>query len=188
VHLEPLTQAHVPGLVRAANIDRSSYGFTRVPDDERSMSEFVSAVTTEQAEGTCVPFAIVSTRDSLVVGTTRFLDLQYWPLPGDTRARSLPSVGEIGGTWLAAPSQGNGTNREAKVLMLDHAFDQWGTWRIRFQTDARNTRSRTALERLGARFEGVQRAHKLAADGTLRDTAWYSILGEEWPASRRRLT
>ena len=132
------------------------------------MSEFVSAVTTEQAEGTCVAFAIVSTRDSLVLGTTRFLDLQYWPLPGDTRARSLPSVGEIGSTWLAAPSQGNGTNREAKVLMLDHAFDQWGTWRIRFQTDARNTRSRKALERLGARFEGVQRARKLASDGTVR--------------------
>lgn len=188
VRLELLTEAHVPALVRAANVDRSSYTFTRVPEDEPSMSTFVSALTKERAEGTCVPFAIVSTQDGLVVGTTRFLDLQFWPLPGDTNARPFPSVAEIGGTWLTAPSQGNGTNREVKLLMLDHAFDVWGAWRIRFQTDARNKRSRTALESLGARHEGVQRAHKLASDGTVRDTAWYSILRSEWPAARWRMT
>nr|WP_157467028.1 GNAT family protein [Frankia sp. QA3] len=99
----------------------------------------------------------------------------------------LPSVAEIGGTWLAASAQRTAVNTEAKLLLLGHAFDAWATLRVCLKTDARNARSRAAIERLGARFEGVRRAHVLAFDGTARDSAYYSIVRAEWPGVRAGL-
>lgn len=99
-----------------------------------------------------------------------------------------PSVAEIGSTWFASSAQRTAANTETKILMLDHAFDVWRCYRVSFQTDARNERSRAAIERIGATFEGVRRAHKQAADGGIRDTAYFSILRAEWPAARNRLT
>eukprot|EP00920_Eleutheroschizon_duboscqi_P016862 GHVT01040094.1.p1 GENE.GHVT01040094.1~~GHVT01040094.1.p1 ORF type:complete len:152 (+),score=26.94 GHVT01040094.1:58-456(+) len=98
-----------------------------------------------------------------------------------------PVVGEIGSTWLSADVQRTGVNRQMKLLQLTHAFEVWGMLRVTFKTDARNTRSRHALEAIGARFEGVRRLHALASDGSLRDSAYYSILSSEWPAVRARL-
>ncbi len=94
---------------------------------------------------------------------------------------------EIGSTWLRASAQRTAANTEAKLLMLAHAFDVWNCYRVAFQTDARNRRSHASIERLGATFEGVRRAHKLAADGTLRNTAYFSLLAGEWPPARSRL-
>jgi RimJ/RimL family protein N-acetyltransferase len=88
---------------------------------------------------------------------------------------------EIGWTWLAADVQRTGVNTAMKRLMLEYAFDVWQVHRVTLKTDARNTRSRRAIERLGARAEGVRRAHHPAADGTIRDSAYYSILRDEWP-------
>jgi RimJ/RimL family protein N-acetyltransferase len=125
--------------------------------------------------------------DGEVVGATRFLDLQYWPV-GDGRQGDVPVVAEIGGTWLAPKVHRSAVNTEAKLLMLTHAFETWRVRRVSLKTDARNARSRAAIERLGARFDGVLRAHMPAADAGLRDSAFYSILDSEWPQIHARLT
>jgi RimJ/RimL family protein N-acetyltransferase/N-acetylglutamate synthase-like GNAT family acetyltransferase len=172
--LAHLTLDHVPGLVWAATEDRSSFAFTRVPADAAGMTTHVQALLGEQRTGATVPFVILDSDSGRVLGMTRYLGLDYW------NGSATPSVAEIGSTWLCRSAQGTGVNREAKHLMLDHAFRVWGVHRVSFRTDARNGRSRRAIEALGATFEGVQRAHKPAADGGVRDTAWYSILAQEW--------
>jgi RimJ/RimL family protein N-acetyltransferase len=90
-------------------------------------------------------------------------------------------VAEIGSTWLASSAQRTGCNTEAKLLMLGHAFDTWGVLRVTLKTDSRNTRSRRSIERTGGRFEGIRRAHARAVDGSVRDSAYYSIVATEWP-------
>jgi RimJ/RimL family protein N-acetyltransferase len=118
------------------------------------------------------------------VGATRFLNVEFWKWPpGSPRQRGtdVPDVVEIGGTWLAPSVQRTGINTEAKLLMLTHAFETWRVHRVSFLTDARNTRSRAAILRLGARFDGVLRANRVASDGGIRDTAAYSIVEGEWP-------
>jgi N-acetyltransferase len=132
-----------------------------------------------------------------IVGTSRFLDLEVfsWPPPWPPGVASgsspsdmtLPTVAEIGSTWYAPSVQRTGVNTECKLLMLTHAFEVWHTLRVTLKTDARNQRSRSAIQRLGAVFEGVRRAHVPASDGGIRDTAYYSILAEEWPAVRENL-
>ncbi|MET0275509.1 MAG: GNAT family protein, partial [Acidimicrobiia bacterium] len=94
---------------------------------------------------------------------------------------------EIGSTWLAASAQATPVNTEAKLLLLRHAFDTWRVERVTFKTDARNERSRRAIERIGATFEGVRRAHTIASDGTIRDSAYFSIVRSEWPAIEHEL-
>lgn len=132
--------------------------------------------------GLAVPFATRDLARDRVVGSTRFLDLDRWD-----PAAAAPTVVEIGATWLARSAQRTAVNTEAKLLMLTHAFDVWRVRRVSFKTDARNERSRRAIERLGARFEGVRRAHMLAADGAARDSVYFSIVAAEWPAVKRRL-
>ncbi len=94
---------------------------------------------------------------------------------------------EIGWTWLAADAQRTALNTEAKLLMLAHAFESWRVVRVNLRTDARNARSRAAIERLGARLDGILRAHVPASDGGVRDTTTYSLLAAEWPAAKARL-
>ena len=91
---------------------------------------------------------------------------------------------EIGWTWLSPAAQGTGANTEAKFLMLEHAFERLGAMRVELKTDALNARSRAALAGIGATFEGVFRRHQLMADGRVRDSAWYAITDEDWPAVR----
>jgi RimJ/RimL family protein N-acetyltransferase len=125
-----------------------------------------------------------------VVGATRFFNIEFWPWPPDNvnqRGVDRPDVVEIGWTWLAAAAQRTPVNTEAKLLMLAHAFDHWRVHRVSLMTDARNQRSRNAILRLGARFDGVLRAARPASDGTIRDTAAFSILEEEWRAVRANL-
>jgi RimJ/RimL family protein N-acetyltransferase len=199
--LEPLTQAAVPGLMAAAGESRDSYGYTRVPADPDEMHAYVAAALDDEAAGIALPFvtwAAEGGADGRIVGSTRFLDLEYWAgagswPPGVRRpapegaARRAPSVAEIGSTWLAASAQRTPANTEAKLLMLTQAFEVWGTHRVTLKTDARNARSRVAIERLGAVFEGIRRAHVPALDGTIRDSAYFSVLAPEWPAIRERL-
>lgn len=186
VRLEPLSRGHVPGLAAAAAEDRASYAFTHVPDGHAETAEYVATALAELAGGRVLPFAVVRTRDDAVVGSTRFLDMEVLGRPGvvvpdDERP---PSVVEIGSTWYAASAQRTALNTEVKLLLLGHAFDVWRVLRVSLKTDARNQRSRTAIERLGARSEGIRRAHTTASDGTIRDSAYYSILAAEWPAVR----
>jgi RimJ/RimL family protein N-acetyltransferase len=186
VRLEPLSLAHAAGLAAAGAGDRSTFGLTHVPDGDSPASGYIAALLADADAGSALPFATLLP-DGEVVGATRFLDLQYWPL-GDARPRGVPVVAEIGGTWLAPRVQRTAVNTEAKLLMLTHAFETWRVRRVSLKTDARNARSRRAIERLGARFDGVLRAHSPAADGGLRDTAFYSIVDAEWPEVRARLT
>ncbi|MCU1344528.1 MAG: N-acetyltransferase [Acidimicrobiia bacterium] len=193
VRLEPLSLAHVADLVAAAAQDRASYAFTAVPATLEAAEQYVQAALADQATGSSLPFATIDAASGAVVGSTRFLDLDYWDEPrliagpSAPKANAIPTVAEIGATWLAASAQRSAVNTEAKLLMLGHAFDQWKVHRVTLKTDARNHRSRQAIERLGAQFEGIRRAHVLATDGTIRDSAYYSIVAAEWPAVRRGL-
>jgi N-acetyltransferase len=188
VRLEPLTIEHGPALAHAAAGDRSTFGFTHVPDGIESARAYVHAALEDQARGNVLPFAILSARSGRVVGSTRFLDLQYWALAERAeRPEGTPVAAEIGATWLAPDAQRTPVNTEAKLVMLRHAFQTWQVQRVSLKTDARNARSRVAIERLGARFDGVLRRFSPAVDGGLRDAAFYSILDSEWPAIRADL-
>ena len=190
VRLEPLGPAHAAGLVAAAAEDRATYGYTWVPDGPAQAEAFVAEAIAEARAGNHLPFATVRLHDERVVGSTRFIDMEPWPWPqGCARQRTgIPDAVEIGHTWLAASAQRTAINTEAKLLMMEHAFEAWAVHRVRLKTDARNARSRAAIERLGASFEGVLRAHQPAPDGSVRDTAFFSVVATEWPAVRDRLT
>jgi RimJ/RimL family protein N-acetyltransferase len=192
VTLRPMAIDDVDALAAAAAEDRSTYGFTPVPAGAAAMSEYVEGVLADERAGWALPFVTTLTADGRVVGSTRFLDLDDWR--GERRvggapvgAVGTPRTAEIGGTWLAASVQRTAVNTEAKLLMLRHAFDTWDVERITFKTDARNARSRVAIERLGAHFEGIRRAHVRASDGGVRDSAYYSIVRDEWPGVRAGL-
>jgi N-acetyltransferase len=190
VCLEPLGIDHVDALVAAATESRASYGFTAVPQDVASTIAYVEAALADRRRGWALPFAINDLTHDRIVGSTRFLDLDYWnrsSAPPVAEEPAIPSVAEIGSTWLAASAQRTGVNTEAKLLMLTHAFETWNVHRITFKTDVRNHQSRRAIERIGAIFEGVRRAHVQAIDGTIRDTAYYSIVADEWARVKRAL-
>ena len=189
VRLEPLRLAHVPALVVAAGESRTTYAFSWVPDGEEAMQAYVEDALAARAAGDQLPFTSVRRADGLVVGTTRFSDVAPWSWPAGHPLQRLdrPDVAEIGHTWLAASAQRTGINTEAKSLMLHHAFDGWDVHVVRLRSDCRNARSRAAIERLGARFEGIRRADRPGADGTVRDSAFYSISRAEWPSVRDRL-
>jgi N-acetyltransferase len=189
VRLEPLTLAHVPALCRAASGPRDTYAFTAVPVAEAPMRAYVEAALAEQAARRALPFATLDA-SGIVVGATRFGNIEFWPWPpgnANQRGAEVPDAVEIGWTWLAASAQRTAVNTEAKLLMLTHAFERWRVHRVSLMTDARNARSRAAIERLGARADGVLRAQRPATDGSIRDGAAYSIVESEWPAVKARL-
>jgi len=182
VVLEALALAHVDVLLAAASEDRATYDFTWVPHDAASTLEYVETALADERAGEALPYAVRLPEGGRVVGSTRFLDLEYWD------DAEIPNAVEIGSTWLAASVQGTRVNPAMKLLMLAHAFDTWNVERVTFKTDARNEQSRRAISNLGAQFEGIRRAHKYASDGTVRDSAYFSIIRAEWPEVRERLT
>jgi N-acetyltransferase len=190
VRLEPLELRHVPALVAAASARRETFRLTTTPDGEAEAHAYVTAALEAHAAGVALPFATVSLPLGRVVGSTRFGNLERWTWPKGhpgAHADGAPDAGEIGWTWLAEEVQRTAVNTEAKRLMLAHAFETWRFHRVTLKTDVRNARSRAAIERLGARLDGVVRAHFPAVDGTLRDSASYSILAAEWPSVRAHL-
>jgi N-acetyltransferase len=191
VALDPLTAEHAEPLLVAASASRDTYGLTRVPSTMDESRAYVALALDEQARGVSVPFATREARTGRVVGSTRFMTIERWKWPpvASNRQRNPEHADavEIGSTWLSADAQRTGINTHAKLLMLGHAFDVWEVHRVTLKTDARNARSRTAIERIGGRLDGVLRAHMPAFDGGVRDTAFFSILREEWPAVRARL-
>ena len=190
VLLEPLSLEHVPDLVRAATRSRETYEFTGVPADEPSMRRYVEDALAERDLGTMLPFATIDCHAKLVVGTTRFGNIEFWNWPDGSshqRGTHLPDVAEIGWTWLAPEAQQTGINTEAKLLMLTFAFESWLVHHVSFRADAPNKRSRAAIERIGGRLDGVVRAVQIAYDGSIRDMAVYSVLDSEWPAAKQRL-
>ena len=144
--------------------------------DEADARAYVKAALAEVAAGRQLPFVVRDARDGAWLGMTRYMDLQ------------LDHGGlEIGHTWLVPAAWCTAVNSAAKRLLLGHAFERLGAARVCLKTDVRNHRSRRAIERLGAQHEGIARHHMRRADGSMRDSVYYSILADEWPAVRARL-
>lgn len=187
VTLRPLTDADVTAIAAAAAESRQHYLYTGVPDGVEEARRYIERALASRDAGERMPFAIVW--QDRIVGSTSYLELERWRWPsGSVRQRTdRPDAVEIGSTWLAASAQRTRCNTEAKYLMLSHAFDVWEVHRVSLRTDERNARSRQAIERLGAVFEGVRRADIPGQDGSVRNSAYYSILKPEWPEVRKRL-
>jgi len=185
VELIPLDPAHADELLAAASVDRSSYGFTEVPGDAQHMVRYIDHLLAKRRAGTDLPFTQRRVADGRLVGCTRYLEVRRW------RGRTEPDEVEVGGTWLGAEAQRSAVNTEAKLLLLTHAFEVWRVDRVAVATDARNERSRQAIERIGARFEGVLRHHRPSMvpgeEGRPRDTALYAVTDDEWPVVRQGL-
>jgi RimJ/RimL family protein N-acetyltransferase len=177
VRLEPLSPSHEEGLWLASRDPRTWRWLSPVQPESRSAwSLWMEQALVAAEAGTEIPFATVSQATGEPIGSTRYLALR-------PEHRSL----EIGWTWLHPSAWGTGANAEAKLLQLRHAFEELGCRRVEFKTDALNERARAALEAIGAAFEGVHRKHMLVRDGENRDSAWYAIVDDDWPAARTRL-
>ncbi|MFK0096672.1 GNAT family N-acetyltransferase [Streptomyces sp. NPDC091040] len=184
VRLEPLEHRHAEGLLLAGQENRSSYGYTWVPGPGE-VEGYIDAQLGRAADGKLAPYVQVDRGSGRVIGATAFWEPRYWM--GDD---SLTAI-EVGFTWLAASAQGTGVNTESKYLLFRHAFEEWGVSRVDLKTDARNQRSRAAIQSVGATFEGVLRNWSPSwvpgEEGRLRDSAIFSITGEEWAGVRGRL-
>jgi N-acetyltransferase len=187
VTLRPLALADAGALALAAAESRGEYGYTRVPDSVEDARRYIELALSDRDAGRRMPFAIEW--HDRVVGSTSYLDIQQWRWPAGSplQRADYPDSVEIGSTWLAASAQRTRCNTEAKYLLLSHAFDVWRVHRVCLKTDERNARSRRAIERLGAVFEGLRRSDMPAQDGSVRSSAYYSIVQAEWPLVRKRL-
>ena len=176
VVLEPLAREHAAGLREAAQ----DMDWTWMPVDASAGPEAFAAwlddALARASEGLEVPFTTLDAATGTPIGSSRYLALR-------PEHRGL----EIGWTWLRRSAWSTGANVEAKLLMLEHAFERHGCMRVEFKTDALNERSRRALEALPARFEGVFSKHMLVESGRARDSAWYAITDDEWPSVRASL-
>lgn len=189
IRLEPLTYEHVNGLVAASAMDPKLYRWSPIPQGREEAARYVETALAGRKSGLVVPFATVRAADRMVLGSTRFFDIDWWAWPEGHPRHGLttPDVCEIGYTWLSRDAVRTAANTEAKLLMLTHAFEVWQVLRVCLNTDARNDRSAVAIERIGGRFEGVLRAHKIATDETARDSKRFSIVAAEWPEVKARL-
>ncbi len=187
VTLRPLSVDDVEALAAALAESREHYGFSEIPEGLEETRRYVEKALGQQATEQRIPFTIVWC--GRVVGTTSYYDFQpwEWPVGCDLQRQDRPDTLEIGYTWLAASAQRTRCNTESKYLLLSHAFDFWEVHRVCLRTDVRNERSRRAIERLGAQFEGVRRADMPGQDCTVRDSAFYSIVIAEWPQLQNRL-
>ncbi|MGE2734912.1 GNAT family N-acetyltransferase [Mycolicibacterium vaccae] len=175
VSLEPLAVEHVPEIeAAAADGELGALWFTGAPKPGEAR-RWVDARLAVQSPATGLTF-VVRTRDGRLVGSSSYLNV-------DPANRRL----EIGNTWYVASARRTGVNSETKLLMLGHAFDELGCVAVEFRTHFFNATSRAAIERLGAKLDGILRSHQLLPDGSRRDTVVYSVLDIEWPAVRSNL-
>ena len=176
VRLEPLRADHLADLERVA-FDLPIWQWTIMgPQDAAGLRRWVDTALANQEAGTERPFATIDVISGRAVGSSRYMTI----VPEHKRL-------EIGWTWIATAFQRTGANREAKLLQLTHAFETLGANRVEFKTHARNERSRNALAGIGATFEGVFRNHTIMPDGSLRDSAYFSVIAGEWPAVKAAL-
>jgi RimJ/RimL family protein N-acetyltransferase len=175
--LEPLQAHHAEtlfALVQQGGLNTSP--ILGLPQTFEQMHEYIGTALRWKAEGTAFPFVTVDVATNHAMGTTRFANFA----PEHFRI-------EIGWTWLAVPFQRTRVNTEVKYTMLRYAFEELGLHRVELKAHALNQQSRTAMERLGAQYEGILREHTLMPNGTFRDTVYYSILAHEWVAVKARL-
>lgn len=178
VRLEPLEERHRAPMLATAQQppDVFQWFLTDSLTKPQVFQVWFDDALRHSAAGTEVAWAIVRRSDGRLVGSTRYLDIR--------RAhRGL----EIGNTWHAREAQRTAINTEAKYLLLRHAFEVLGAVRVQLKTDERNEPSRRAIARLGAQFEGILRRYQTRFDGYVRNTAMFSLVAEDWPATRGRL-
>jgi RimJ/RimL family protein N-acetyltransferase len=177
VRLEPLNIAHIPGLAAVGCDDRiwelMLYGMIRTEEDVRT---WVDSLLKKQSAGTDMPFAVILLASGRVAGATRYMEM----LPEHRRL-------EIGGTWYGLEFQRTMVNTECKFLLLRYAFEVLDAIRVQFKADERNERSWRAIERIGAKREGTLRNHYIMPDGWRRNSVYYSIIDQEWPAVKEKL-
>jgi N-acetyltransferase len=176
VRLEPLRLSHIAALNEAAKDPRIWEFTSAVARNPAEMQKYVDTALDWQQAGTAVPFVTMTKDNREVIGSTRFANIDV----GNRRA-------EIGWTWINPNWWRTAVNTEAKYLMLRHAFERWNCVRVELKTGTKNQRSRDAILRLGATEEGTLRRHILQPDGSWRDTVYFSILEDEWPAVKREL-
>lgn len=189
VRLEPLALSHVAGLVAAAAVDPSLYRWSPVPQGEAEATRYVQTALEWREAGSAASFAVIWAADGEVIGSTRFFNLERWAWPPAhaSHGRRDPDACEIGYTWYTRPAIRTAANTASKLLMLTYAFEVWKVLRVCLHTDARNERSRAAIQRIGGKFEGILRAHRMAADFIPRDSARFSIIASEWAELKPRL-
>jgi RimJ/RimL family protein N-acetyltransferase len=172
--LEPLREDHLPGLC-AVGLDPELWRWTvTIVRTEEEMRRYVADALALVPQGSTMPYVTIDRASGRIAGSTRFGNY-------DAANRRV----EIGWTWVGREFQRTGLNTEAKFLMLTHAFDALGCNRVELKTDALNQQSRAAIRRIGGVEEGTLRAHMITQEGRVRDTVYFSILREEWPAVRR---
>jgi N-acetyltransferase len=189
IRLEPLERRHVEALAAASAGDPALYRWSPVPRGIEETARYVEAALSARDAGQSVPLATVRLADDRVIGSTRLYNFEFWEWPAGhaLHGRTTPDACEIGYTWLTHAAVRTAANTEAKLLMLTHAFEVWQVLRVCLHTDARNERSRAAIERIGGKFEGILRSHRVAADYIARDSARFSFIAGEWPAAKARL-
>ena len=177
VRLEPMTEDHIPGLAEIG-VGQTFWDFMLYGrmDSVEDMRNWVMDILSRAEKGTDLPFVAIHLASGKVAGATRYLNI----MPKD---RGL----EIGGTWYGTDYQRTPVNTECKYLMLTHAFERLGCIRVQLKTDLRNVRSQNAIERIGAKREGILRNHMILPSGQFRDSVFYSILDSEWPEVKKRL-
>jgi RimJ/RimL family protein N-acetyltransferase len=176
VDLEPLREEHAEELWEAAQAPEIWRWLAHIGSAREYFDRWLEMTLADAAAGREGPYATRAKREGRVVGSSRYLNVR----PHDR-------VVEIGWTWLNPAAWRTGANVEAKLLMLEHAFEGLGCVRVEFKTDARNERSRAALEAIPAQFEGVLRNHMIVPDVGQRDSAYFSVIEQEWPAVRDNL-
>jgi RimJ/RimL family protein N-acetyltransferase len=176
VRLEPMSPAHLDGLAQVA-FEPSLWIWTLArPTDRAGLEAWMSTAIANREAGVELPFVTVDRATGAPIGSSRYLNI----VPEHRRL-------EIGWTWVAPSFQRRGTNREAKLLMIEHAIERLGCHRVEFKTDSLNEKSRAALLGIGATFEGIFRNHMVMPEGRLRHSAYYSVIDAEWPAIKERL-
>ena len=177
VRLEPLSEAHIPGLAEVG-VGQNFWQFMLYGDmnTEADIRNWVLDIIGRGQRGTDIPFVVIHLESGRVAGATRYLNI----MPND---RGL----EIGGTWYGTEFQRSPVNTECKYLLMTHAFETLHVIRVQLKTDLINDRSQRAIERLGAKKEGVLRNHMILPDGRIRDSVFYSVLNTEWPDVKKNL-
>lgn len=176
IRLEPMRPPQAAALLEAGRSPEIWEWMPARPTTRESMDRWLEAAVQAEAQGREYPFVVVRLGDGRVIGSTRYLDVQ-----------ETDRTVEIGWTWYTPEAWGGVINPEAKYLLMRHAFEDWHAIRVALKTDVRNLRSQGAIKKLGAKYEGTLRNHRIRPDGTYRDTVLFSIVESEWPQVKQRL-
>jgi len=176
IRLEPLSLMHVPELFTASDPSIWKYMLYGDIESERDVENWVRDMLQRAESGSDLPFAVIYLATGKAIGATRYLEIR-------PQHKGL----EIGGTWYGLEYQRTGVNTECKYLLLKHAFETLGCVRVQFKSDSRNEKSIAAITRIGAKPEGILRNHMILSDGTLRHSAYFSILDSEWSEVKKWL-